>query len=249
MERLLGLSYIGIFTLFFFLFSSTQPAKTCSLKRYKWIGDTLVFDDNCYSFKSFAQKHKSLVFVGDSLSRRLAYTLASLLMGETSTLDLARDPTGSHRQFNQIYNSNVSFFWAPCITTGLEFFQKNKDKYSLFIFSQGIHYLAPSGQCVNSNFFEDYDRFQRYHAKYKDKLIYRSQPMSSRVSLQAQLLEFIEFTRNKTTTRYLDHSEFLKERRSGKHRIVGNSFDHFGTQARLALAIHTFEYLKENLLF
>lgn len=250
-EQIFILLFISL--LFFNFIDDYHPAATIETEqafelRYRWLADTMVFDSEYLFYREYfgPKTHKKVVFAGDSLSRRLAYTFASFLMGKTSTAELKRDPTGAHRQFNNIYGSNISFHWSPCVSQGIEFFKKNEQKYDLFIFSHGVHYVAPSGQCIKNNFYEEFDELKQI--KNKSKIIYRTQPMSSRVEAQRDLLDFVEYSLNQTSDlTMLDHFDVLKERSYGVSRISGNSKDHFGVQARLALAIHTFESIQDSL--
>lgn len=208
--------------------SNTIVVHNCD-DEYYWIGNTLVSDCNFKYLKKF--KNKNILFMGDSQSRRLAITTALLIKGITDNVEHNKDMF-THNALDNIYGTNISFKWAPCINKAIKLI---KESTIMIVYSTSVHYT--NGECMKRNFSNDLQMFEQENL---ENVVWRIQP-----DIRRDGEKNAELVRNSTLS-YIDQYSFMRHRMFGKNRIKGNTADHFGADARIAMAQHLYHVLKFN---
>lgn len=197
--------------------------KKCS-NEYKWIGNTLV--GNCgFSYRDKFDSNLTLLFMGDSQSRRLAMNVALFSKGVTDNVIHGTDKV-IHGRMNRLFDTDISFQWAPCINNAIQIIKKEPTNV-IIIYSTSLHYT--NGECVKRNFTSDFHEFTMQGFS---NVIWRIQPDARQDGLKNAMLV------NNSSLRILDQYTIMTPRMYGKNRIKGNTIDHFGLDGRIALAQH-----------
>lgn len=122
--------------------------QSCSenmFKNIQWQGDSIVFDDafDCSNYylstkylKMLYSGYGNILVIGDSLSRRFAVVLNTLLehTGERISKKNLNMDSFSHSTLK--LSDHITFRWAPCIH---DFVAYDFSGYDLIIASYGVH--------------------------------------------------------------------------------------------------------------
>lgn len=192
-----------------------------------WVGDVVQWrDSGCGGYGELKQfENKSVLFIGDSQSRRLARTLRLLLRNTTENIskkELDYDPVV--HGFLRL-GGGIDFQWAPCLKDMIKRSGMFRN-YTIVFLSYGAHAL----RCK-----EDYRAISILRG---DNLIWRTQPFPSMQVKNITHLEIIgEYARSVwDPTRLHDHQMLIHVgSRDREERINGNSMDHLGHMARIAM--------------
>lgn len=218
----------------------------------QWIGDVLVWRD--YKWMTRNQtivflNGKSILFIGDSLSRRLAFTLKTFLNDPSPTPStLNKDPGGHFTIHHDAQNVTITSMWMPLTTSYLEHRLELVEafpNYDYVFISIGLH---------DSKFFHAINQTHLSHyldTIYKDfrdfpNIHYRLCPYPD-IEAHAHNITILDTINNhlrKNLTRILDANKLMRGRDAGELRIKGNTWEHFGVGGRLAIMQATLFYLQ-----
>lgn len=212
------------------------------LMAFSWIGDTVVWRDFEYRNSSFylnMLRNRSIGFVGDSLSRRLCFTLVKFLGGATGHV-LNDDYHGLHIRNHTTYFDNdlvVECFWVPL----LEDFVVNYTHDFVFI-SLGLHDAIDRHTIDLDRLFFPIETISNYYFRtppYPD----RGAPYNSTI-----LDSVLKRAREMDESKIVDTNRLLLGRDRGKNRIGGNTNYHFGLQGRLGEMFMVLHFLENKIL-
>lgn len=198
-----------------------------------------------------ASRHRSLLekrilVIGDSLSRRFAITLAFTILGENDTHKLGSD-IFTHGAIFNVSNTNIDFIFTPCINHMSSLIEKFGHKYDLIVASSAIHYT--NGACMSHSFHNDFDSLLFLSNQILDKTIWRTQPLSNRKNSYSRLCDFYQYVlKHRDSITVLDDFNLLRNKSLGYDRIRGNTKDHFGVDARIAMVNHFLLFYYKHML-
>lgn len=187
---------------------------------------------------------KKLLFIGDSLSRRFAYTFRILLEGQFLTHDELDFDKVAHGYLNLTkHGVGVHFQWAPTIRDVIKKFQTNlTDEFDMIVISIGVHDAFPGNKVAN-------DVIVNSTMKKVDKLLQIVKSKSSKNDFFMRIEPPPSYTKSTNyallqsisnrlvnewydTRMVLDTRRIIESRTTGSARIAGNTPFHYGSEAR-----------------
>jgi hypothetical protein len=215
--------------------------------KYEWIGDTLVAGLTYHTRKDAIKllSNKRLLFAGDSLSRRLAYSLYTFLKYENPTpRQINKDPTGHKTITNVVPDNNITItsWWTPLMKNYLEKRHHISDFDYVFV-SIGLHDSTYGG-------VESYNIIDEYLDVVIDdlnKIRLRTCPYPDK-ALNRTIIDKIntELRKRVPQSRLVDANRMMTGRDIGDTRIKGNSKEHFGPAARAMFVQATLDNIATN---
>jgi hypothetical protein len=235
--------------------------QSCSenmFKNIQWQGDSIVFDDafDCSNYylstkylKMLYSGYGNILVIGDSLSRRFAVVLNTLLehTGERISKNNLNMDNFSHSTLK--LSDHITFRWAPCIH---DFVAYDFSGYDLIIASYGVH-DALYNECNSKSFRNVFDDVVVNYADDR-RVFFRTEPLPylEKVTNEFNSTYFEEITETILTrfpsSRVINHYQLLLERSQNENRIRGNTHYHYGAEARLLL-VQTFSLFLRNYQF
>lgn len=219
----------------------------------EWVGNTYVFNDTRVHYLNWADiqhvlNHKNILFLGDSLTRRLAQTVALLYTKEFITSNEINKDRFTHGKL-VIHASkllNITYFYTPFFHDIVKHVPTFSD-YTHIICSIGDH----------EKFHKDtwYQQFQLLHNRIQHdehNIIWRTEPLPNLPSNALDLLHLYQNISQTIKNNYkhvLDHQYLAHHKDLGNNRDKGNTNEHFGPNVRLAIAMSLLNYLKYPSIF
>lgn len=213
--------------------SSFKKARQCDIYDFQWVGDMVIWN-NCEQIEVNMVKNVKIGFVGDSLSRRLGFTLAKFLEGVTNH-SLNEDAQPIHKSKHSYYiesnNVTIETFWKPLFESGYS----NYDHDFVFV-SQGLHNAKDNVSFNVTNML--------YLINERPNFIFRTPPFPDNSSkINVKMFEEILRVGRDSSKRLLDTNLLMLDRSFGKNRIKGNTREHFGLQGRLVQAFLVIRFI------
>lgn len=242
--------YAPVFVLLFFVFESylyrlspqrvrtgtilsIRAPRRCVVDDVFWVGDVLLWDDPlCGGYGELDSfKNKSILFIGDSQSRRLAQTTHLLLrMDKRGAPTMSELNKGSAIHTFLHIGPGIDFQWAPCMREMMQFVRLFSD-YDYVFMSYGAH----ANRCKEE---EDVWKIAltAFASDPHPGLIWRTQPLPSlRIANITHLKRLRALAlRVWPMNRLHDHQRVMYTR-DRENRIAGDTQDHLGALARIAL--------------
>jgi hypothetical protein len=200
---------------------------------FQWVGDTVIWK-NCGQIEASSVRNVKIGFVGDSLSRRLGFTLAKFLEGVTNhSLDEDAIPIHKSKHSYRIESKNVTIetFWKPFFKSGYS----NYDHEFVFV-SQGLHNAKENRTFNVTNMI--------HLVNERSNFVFRVPPFPDNSSkINIKMFEEVLRISRKSSKRLLDTNLLMLDRSFGKNRIKGNTREHFGLQGRLGQAFMVIHFI------
>lgn len=205
-----------------------NPVVTFPHKPIQWIGNTAVWPGIPYKTRSDIPSNTTFLFIGDSLSRRLASSLNVFLTKENPTeLEFKKD-VGGHKTIR--HGERVTSIWAPTMSRYMNL--KAYEHHDYVIVSIGLHDAGYGGDAA-------YKLIPKFVERIKhDKVFFRTCPYpDARSKTNLTILDEVnsEIRKLIPSNRIIDGQRLMRGRDVGENRIKGNTREHFGPAGRIAL--------------
>jgi hypothetical protein len=209
----------------------------------QWIGDTAVWPGRSYVTRARAVdlfSDKKVLFVGDSLSRRLAHTLYTFLAVENPTPDAINVDPGGHRTIEHVAGSTtITSLWTPLMEDYINDHKNIKramDESDFVFISIGLH----DAKHGTMDHLDEYMALvvEDLQAPWPGPVVYMRtcpRPDMSKTTHNMTILDTINDRMRSATGMVIDADAAMRARDTGDKRIRGNTNEHFGPAGRVAM--------------
>ena len=213
-----------------------------------WHGDIWVWNDRRMHYMSMDEARlalggRRLVFIGDSVSRRLAKTVSRMLTNEYSSVKDEEEDKGGWGVIE--YHEQVSFVYAVMYMEITLYLQKTTiDNDAIIVVSAATHIVDKGMERRNQK--RDFDIMINELSVYKH-VILRTEPLPDCNAMNCtKIARMNAMIRNNAFFPVLDHEEMTRDRSTGRFRDKGNHVAHHGHHVRVAVANTLFWYMHFN---
>lgn len=210
-----------------------------------WQGNFLVWQDSQhYHYRSKTElqeifKNKTVVFIGDSLMRRLAQVFVLTMTADTFTIPELMKDVGGHkrREYNIDLDKKsikVISIWAPCLSE-LEAVEQHVNNADLTIYAAAFHDSAVNDNCKSPK-VNPTDTLVQLSKKH-ESFFYMTLAMPVENPKKFDFKSHAKFygnVRQAKSIKLIDTERMFEGRDTGPNRIKGNTHMHLGPEARLA---------------
>lgn len=219
----------------------------CDVDDTIWIDESLVWRNReCggYEYKLDRLNEKSILLLGDSLTRRFGYTLHTLLTKQNLTRKDINYDFVKHGTIE--YTKKLVFNWTPCfkdVATRLKSLHKENVRFNFIVISIGSHFFK-----CKEDWISHFDSIVYHSQLLKDSIVFfRTEPLPDekpdRLKVFKSVNNYVKTQWEKRKDTLIDHQRLMYGRDLGVNRIHGNSNYHYGPSARLALVQHFYKFL------
>lgn len=211
------------------MFIDSVVEETKPLSDVQWIGNTAVWPGVPYKTRNEIPPNVTFLFIGDSLSRRLAATMNVFLTKDNPTeLEIKRD-RAVHKTVR--HGDRVTSHWVPTMSKYLENEEWKKEHYDYVMVSIGLHDAERGGA---------HDLIPEFVERIKnDGVYFRTCPYPDIPRSKANITTLDMVNRKIRDAipheKLIDGQTLMRGRDVGSTRIKGDTLNHFGPAGRIAL--------------
>lgn len=205
-------------------YAPTQYKRVCDRGAHRFLGNLVQWECDVYNL-DYSIDRPTLV-IGNSLSRRFAYTWHALSTNKLEVSDLNYDKV-RHKRVD-IVPGRLVFVWAPKFEDIVRYLSepKNTAKFGLIVASAGTHETKVDHASIDA---------LGALASRDPRIWFRTEglPDQTKSDVYEKVGRYVRETW--PTHRLVDTQAMLRGRDIGSARIRGNTPQHFGVDARVAI--------------